>query len=475
MPSRSAAAISRKRRSHDRSMIRTPICGAGLRRSRSSIRRSARAHSWSARSGCCTAPGRASRRACGTWSPGDCMASIGTRSRSASANSGSGWRYCARCEAGHRVGFRRCRISTPAFGPVMRSSIRSSAIRCRSQQRVACNGASVRSSPRTARPSGPRSPTLGTSSGRRCCNRCAIRRPPSNASIAELLAAARAPTLFGDRPRLSVAARRDLATRRRHRTQLRSIRRRLARDAAAVPFAVAAAFAPVFARRGGFDLVVGNPPWVRAERLPPATRARARRPLPLVAQRRRPGLAAPARPRGRVHRARIHAPRAGRHAGIPGAGQAGNGRIRQHLPVNARRRGRRSTASPISATIRAPDSRQRPIRSRSSRRGASPRPGIAVTLGLDADGAAVSAVALAGHAGVADGISRSTAHRCTPRARPSAPREQITPQLGVKTGANAVFLDPPEELAGLVPPGDSRTRHPAVCRSPGCHASLARG
>lgn len=90
--------------------------------------------------------------------------------------------------------------------------------------------------------------------------------------IAELLAAARAPTLFGDRPRLDPGLRRDVEIRRQQRTQLRAERRRLVRDAVATPFALTAAFAPVTIGRGGFDLVVGNPPWVRAERLPVATR-----------------------------------------------------------------------------------------------------------------------------------------------------------------------------------------------------------
>ena len=90
--------------------------------------------------------------------------------------------------------------------------------------------------------------------------------------IAEILAAARAPTLFGDRPRIDATMRRELDERRRQRADLRAERRRLIRDASSAPFALAAAFAPVFGARGGFDLVVGNPPWVRAERLPRATR-----------------------------------------------------------------------------------------------------------------------------------------------------------------------------------------------------------
>jgi hypothetical protein len=66
----------------------------------------------------------------------------------------------------------------------------------------------------------------------------------------------------------------------RHRTHLRAMlravrseSRHLARDTSSAPFAIESAFAPVLAQRGGFDLVLANPPWVRAERLPQAMRS----------------------------------------------------------------------------------------------------------------------------------------------------------------------------------------------------------
>lgn len=90
--------------------------------------------------------------------------------------------------------------------------------------------------------------------------------------IKEILAAARAPTLFGDRPRLDPRRRHEIGVYRHQRTELRAERRRLVRDTTAAPFAISAAFAPVTVGRGGFDLVVGNPPWVRAEKLPSTTR-----------------------------------------------------------------------------------------------------------------------------------------------------------------------------------------------------------
>lgn len=93
-----------------------------------------------------------------------------------------------------------------------------------------------------------------------------------DATIMAILSRARAPTLFGDRSGATPASRRELADTRRQRRQVRMEHRRLLRDATATPFALAAAFAPVMTRRGGFDLVAANPPWVRAERLTQATR-----------------------------------------------------------------------------------------------------------------------------------------------------------------------------------------------------------
>jgi hypothetical protein len=90
-------------------------------------------------------------------------------------------------------------------------------------------------------------------------------------SIAEILDVARSPTLFGARQGLDRPARARLAelrvTRRRARERLGA----LVRTGEVPWFHYATHFADVFAR-GGFDLVVGNPPWVRAEALAPDQR-----------------------------------------------------------------------------------------------------------------------------------------------------------------------------------------------------------
>ncbi len=87
-----------------------------------------------------------------------------------------------------------------------------------------------------------------------------------DARIAELLESARSPSLFGERRGLTRATRAELAefrsARRRARMQLRAIT-----QAGEVPwFHYPVHFGDVM-QSGGFDLVVGNPPWVRAEAL----------------------------------------------------------------------------------------------------------------------------------------------------------------------------------------------------------------
>ena len=89
--------------------------------------------------------------------------------------------------------------------------------------------------------------------------------------IAECIGLARAPDLFGKRRGLD----RELVTRLRQlRSAIERVRqaeRRVRRDGEVPWFHYPSHFADVFAR-GGFDLVVGNPPWLRSEAVPPETR-----------------------------------------------------------------------------------------------------------------------------------------------------------------------------------------------------------
>ena len=97
--------------------------------------------------------------------------------------------------------------------------------------------------------------------------RCAARRR-------DLLAAMRGHDLFGERVRPTAQ---ELARLARERMRARELaaRRRALRSGGALPFAWATHF-PDIAQRGGFDLLIGNPPWVRLHRIPADTRAALR-------------------------------------------------------------------------------------------------------------------------------------------------------------------------------------------------------
>ena len=90
-------------------------------------------------------------------------------------------------------------------------------------------------------------------------------------AIAELLTLGRARDLFGRRHGLAPEQRHRLARLRQSLSDIRSALRKLRLDGAAPFFSFESHFADVLGR-GGFDLVVGNPPWVRAERLPSRVR-----------------------------------------------------------------------------------------------------------------------------------------------------------------------------------------------------------
>lgn len=97
--------------------------------------------------------------------------------------------------------------------------------------------------------------------------RCAARRR-------DLLSVARGRDLFGERHAAAAGERARLRAERERARELRIARRRVA-DGGALPFAFATHF-PDAAAAGGFDAVVGNPPWVRLHRIPAAERARLR-------------------------------------------------------------------------------------------------------------------------------------------------------------------------------------------------------
>lgn len=92
-------------------------------------------------------------------------------------------------------------------------------------------------------------------------------------AASEVLGWARAPSLFGDRPRMSAAGRARLGRIRARLRETRALRRRLARAGELPWFQYESHYADVMAA-GGFDIVIGNPPWVRAEAMSADRRAR---------------------------------------------------------------------------------------------------------------------------------------------------------------------------------------------------------
>ena len=88
---------------------------------------------------------------------------------------------------------------------------------------------------------------------------------------AELVAAGKDRDLFGRRRGLHPDERALLRRVRASRRELRAAARRHSREGGAPFFAFESHFADILAR-GGFDLVAGNPPWVRGERVPAQVR-----------------------------------------------------------------------------------------------------------------------------------------------------------------------------------------------------------
>ena len=86
----------------------------------------------------------------------------------------------------------------------------------------------------------------------------------------EILLAQRAADLFGERQPQGADERTAMRTLRLRAAALRRDRRRIV-DGGALPFSFPSHFGAAHAH-GGFDLVIGNPPWVRLHNIPPATR-----------------------------------------------------------------------------------------------------------------------------------------------------------------------------------------------------------
>ena len=265
-------------------------------------------------------------------------------------------------------------------------------------------------------------------------------------SIGELIRGARSPDLFGEKPGATRAVAQRIRQLRLRLQPLRVARRRLEDQGEVGWFQYESHFADVFTSQGGFDVVIGNPPWVRAEQLPPAVREHLGARycwwrgdgLPGAGYRHQPDLAVAflerchelARPGGVVG---LLVPA---KVGSAAYGTAARRAITRDLMVHAMAELGAKDQPTFDATVY-------PMALVTSKE--RPPAGHEVRLSLgNPQGSSIRQSELVGggpwivrRAGAA-GIARELAHRFDSIAT----RHPI--HLGVKTGANDVFLNPPK-------------------------------
>jgi hypothetical protein len=266
------------------------------------------------------------------------------------------------------------------------------------------------------------------------------------AEAADCLASGRDPTLFGTPAGLDAEGRRRLTGIRERLRRVRGCRRALERSGTVPWFQFEAHFADVFATAGGFDIVTGNPPWVRAEQLPRGLRQS------LGAQYRwwRSGS-----PGGFGHQPDLAVAFLERAAGLVAPG----GAIALLLPAKLATAGyaraaRRalsedftlhSSADLTGSRAAAFDATVYPMALVATRR--QPAAGHGIRPALDpATDAPVPQAAIAG--GGPWILVTSAEREALLAVRGDRPTlaEQFIIQLGVKTGANEIFLDPDEPV-----------------------------
>ena len=273
----------------------------------------------------------------------------------------------------------------------------------------------------------------------------------------ERVIAMRSVDLFGSRGGVATLKRGDSLALRRRAGALRRERERIAAGGA-LPFAFATHFGHVHAR-GGFGLVVGNPPWVRLHNIPGrharvAARTICRLPGRRVGGRRRacgrgPWLRRAGRSRGAVRRAQPRAHCRQRRRCAAGAGEAvALARRRRHTRASRARRPAAATGGLVGGAVCV---RRRGVSvhddcyalraaadGRAARGGAAPIDRGRVARGADVDpvrpARSGESLAAACHPRFAP---RSTASRRT--GRPLGDCGLGRPTLGVKCGCNEAF------------------------------------
>ena len=268
-----------------------------------------------------------------------------------------------------------------------------------------------------------------------------------NDSIGEAMRGARAPDLFGKSPGADRTTSRRIRDLRRQLWPVRQARRRLAENGEIGWFQYESHFADVFSTRGGFDVVLGNPPWVRAEKLPRAVREhlsarycwwrtegggqtgyRHQPDLAVAFLERAHELARPGGVVGLLIPAKL---------GTAAYGLAARRALTRDLTIH--------TIAELGSTHPpAFDATVYPMALVTTKE--RPQKDQHVRLALGDDGPAIAQSELAGggpwvirKAGAA-GIARELAAHFAPI------RSRYAIHLGVKTGANEVFLDPPPTI-----------------------------
>lgn len=260
--------------------------------------------------------------------------------------------------------------------------------------------------------------------------------------IAECLRAARARDLFDDRRGLDAELRARISACRGELHAVRLARRTVARERELPWFHYQSHFPDVFSG-GGFDLVVGNPPWLRAEEIPREQRNR-------LAERyrwwgrgcgwgNRPDLAV-----AFLERAFELAKPGGTVALLLPAklGSASYGAVARHALASA------TTLIRVADLANDPDAAfdatVYPL-ALVARREPAPA-GHRVVTSLAGDKGGVSQSKLRG--GGPWLLTGGRAERILAALAREHPRlgDSISCHLGLKTGANAIFLDPPETI-----------------------------
>jgi len=262
--------------------------------------------------------------------------------------------------------------------------------------------------------------------------------------VHECFRAARSVDLFGKRRGADREIRACLAEAHAELRALRSARRTLARERELPWFHYQSHFADVFAA-GGFDIVAGNPPWLRAEEIPPDIRRRlagryrwwrgsgtgfGHRPdLAIAFVERALELAAP----GGVIALLVPAKLATAGYGVAARHALASTTTLVHVANLTRRADAAFDATVYPLALLA--------------RKASPPTGHRVRLSLSpTSGASIPQAGLRGGGPWILTAERGRSILARLAREHPAFGERVTCHLGVKTGANRLFLDPPEGL-----------------------------